>query len=101
MFFDFVPKTEHFDSLKINAYKNQSLQVIQQIGIYAMQVHTNNTHTNVKAMSSFLDVKRLKKTGRVMSQGKGDIVHYTISDFALNWCVGLSMALISILEFAK
>ena len=42
-----------------------------------------------------------KKTGRAMNQGKEDIGLYNISDFALNWSMGLSMALISILEFAK
>ena len=45
VFFDFVPKTQHFEFSKINAYKIQSLQVIQQTEKCAMQLHTNNTHT--------------------------------------------------------
>ena len=38
---------------------------------------------------------------RTNHQGKGEIGYHAISDFAPDWYMGLSMALISIFEFAK
>ena len=34
-------------------------------------------------------------------KGKGEIGYHTISEFALDWYIGLSMTLISIFEFAN
>ena len=49
------------------------------------------------ALVSFLRAIPIPTNG----QGKCEIVHHTISDFALNWYIGISMALISIFESTK
>ena len=38
---------------------------------------------------------------RTNRQGKGEIEYHTISDFALNWFIGLSIALASIFNSTK
>ena len=41
------------------------------------------------------------RNSRTNRQGKGEITHYATSDFALNWCIELSVAPISIFESAE
>ena len=52
---------------KMNAYKDQNFEVIQQTRMYIVNLHTNNTHTKFQSNIPYIWPCNGKKQGKVMT----------------------------------